>query len=374
MLTAEDAKRRAVTLAGFDDFGPEGWREGLEHSLAAFAELPLTDSARAAAEAKLIADLANRLRIERHWRDNAEVRAQQVEGPIVVVGLPRTGTTATVAMMALDPRFRFLRAWEANQPLPPPVLESETHDLRVLAARAAASGYANQAQHLHDPDGPEEDLAMLAGLDMHAYHGAYPMPDWYSRWWIEAPFASTYAMHAKTLQVLHSRRPPHLWLLKSPPHLFHLEALAAQYPNARFIMTHRDPAKVIASVSSLHRRLHAERCRSEALEPERYGPKYLAFWREGMERALAARARIGENRFLDVRNHDVVERPLETFEAIYAFLGMELDCALRARLDAYTAVNARGAFGEHRYTAEEYGTSAAEIREAFRGYVKRFDL
>ena len=373
MVTAREVERRAVAVAGCDDFGPDGWQEGLERALAAFGEMPLTEAARAAAEAKLIDDLANRLRIERHGRQAADAR-EPIEGPIVVLGLPRTGTTATVAMMALDPRFRFLRAWEATQPLPVPVLGEEDTDPRVLAARARAASYANRAQHLHDPDGPEEDLAMLAGLDMHAYHGAFPMPDWYIRWWIEAPFASTYAMHAKTLQVLQSRRPPHLWLLKSPPHLFKLEALARQYPAARFMMTHRDPAKVIASVSSLHHRLHAERCSREALDRASYGSKYLAFWREGMDLGLAARAAIGEERFFDVRNDEVVARPIETFEAIYRFLGLSLDQALRDRLEAYVQANARGAFGEHRYSAEEFGTSAAEIREAFRDYVERFGV
>jgi len=373
MLTLELAEETAIDRAGSDHFGSSSYREGLERNLAAFAELPLTPAARGAAEARIVADLTNRLRIERHLQDHPAVAAATIEGPIVVCGLPRTGTTATVAMIALDPRFRFLRAWEATEPLPPPVLADEARDPRAIAARAAAD-YSNQAQHLSDPDGPEEDLAMLAGLDMRSYHGAYPMPDWYTRWWIDADFGSTYAMHAKVLQVLQSRRPPHLWLLKSPPHLFKLDALAAQYPNARFIMTHRDPAKVIGSVSSLHHRLHRERCPSDALDPVSYGPKYLEFWREGIDRGLAARERIGDERFFDVSNEDVVRRPIETFEAIYDFLKMPLGDELRSKLEDYVATNARGAHGAHRYTASDYGITEAEIRERFGDYIDRFGL
>lgn len=374
MLTSEQVIDAAIRSAGADDFGDPSFHEGLERGLAAFTELPLTEAARTAAEAKFVADLTNRLRIRDHLKRHPAAAEAGIDGPVLVCGLPRTGTTAMVAMMALDPRFRFLRGWEAMQPLPPPVADDEDADPRALAARAAAPNYANRAQHLFDPDGPEEDLIMLAGLDMRLYHGAYPMPDWYMRWWIEQDFTATYAVHRQALQVLQSCRPPHLWLLKAPPHLFKLEAFAQQYPNARYIMTHRDPAKIIPSVSSLHQRLHQERCPAEALNPSSYGPKYTGFWREGITRGLAARQTIGEDRFFDVTNEDVIKGPIETFEAIYAFLGMALDADLRARLDSYTQANARGTFGEHRYTAEEYGTSESAIREAFADYIARFGL
>lgn len=372
MLIGQAAMARASDAAGSDDFGAQGFEDGLERVLAAFASLPLTPEARAAAEAKVVSDLVNRLRIERHYRDHPAIADLPIEGPVVVFGLPRTGTTATVAMMALDPRFRFLRAWEANQPVPPPRLADEPNDPRALAARAAAD-FSNQAQHLSDPDGPEEDIAMLAGLDMRAYHGAYPMPQDYIEWWIRADFRSTYAYHRRVLRLLQSQRPPHLWLLKAPTHLFQLEALAAEYPDARFVMTHRDPAKVIASDSSLRHRLHAERCHTLP-DKTSYGPKLLAFWREGMDRALAARERIGDHRFIDVHNRNVIGQPIETFERIYAGLGFDLTAPFRAALEDYTRRNARGAHGEHRYTAEEYGLTEAGIRKTFADYCARFGV
>lgn len=373
MIAAQEALERAVDAAGADDFGPSGFEEGLDRTLAALADLPLTAPARAAGERKIVADLANRLRIERWRTDHPAVAAQPIEGPVLVCGMPRTGTTATVGMMALDDRFRFLRAWEAAQPVPPPRLADEADDPRPLAARAAAAG-GSRAQHISDPDGPEEDLVMLAGLNMHAYNGVYPMPDDFLAWWRDADFASTYRYHRRVLQHLQSERPPHLWLLKAPPHLFKLEAFAAEYPNARFVMTHRDPAKIIPSVSSLHFTLNAERCVPGALDKTTYGPRWLAFWRDGMDRALEARRRIGEHRFIDVWNEDVVARPVETFEALYAKLGFELTDDLRAKLEDYNRRNSRGAFGEHRYTPEEYGTTVDEIRSAFRAYIDRFGV
>jgi hypothetical protein len=373
-LTAAEAKARAIADAGADDFGPSGFEDGLERTLDALARVPLTDQVRAATEARIVADLVTRLRIEQRFKIDPEIARQEIEGPVLVLGLPRTGTTATVAMLALDERFRFLRGWEGNAPLPLPVAGEEDADPRVIAARASASRYTKPEMHLHDPDGPEEDLVFIAGLDMRAYHGSLPMPDDFLDWWIETDFTSTYAVHAKVLKLLQSRRPPNLWLLKAPPHLFKLEAFAAQYPGARFVMTHRDPRKVIPSVASLQRALHAARCRPEALDKREVGRKAARFWAEGVRRGLAARARIGEHRFVDVSNDEVVRDPLAAFQRIYAHLGMSFTPQLARKLADYRARNAPGAFGQHRYTMEEYGLTAEGVETMFRDYIERFGL
>lgn len=372
-MTPEEAIAKAIESTGLDDFGPQGWREGLERTLDGFTRAPLTGEARQAAFGKVVHDLANRLRVEQWYNDHPEVSDEKVEGPVLVCGLPRTGTTATLGMMATDPRYRFLRGWEAANPVPPPIAGEEEGDPRVVAAREMAA-QMDQSRHILDPDGPEEDLAMLAPLNMHAYNGAYPMPQDYLDWWMTAEFASTYAYNHRVYRLLQSRRGPNLWLLKAPVHLFQLEAFLAEWPDTKFVWTHRDPAKVIPSVSSLQLGLNAERSVEGALDKPAYGPAFTAFWREGMDRALAARERIGADRFIDVWNDDVVAKPIETFAAIYDRLGFEFTPVMRAGLEEYNRRNARGAHGEHRYTAEEYGTSREEIREAFRDYIEQFDL
>lgn len=373
MLSAEQVRTAAREQTGLADFGPPDFEEGLAVTLAALSEVPMLEAARRGAKAKLVHDLANRLRILDWHRANPQAAQRKVEGPLLVLGMPRTGTTATVAMLALDPRFRFLRGWEALQPLPPPQAGDESADLRVVAARAAAD-YANAAQHLVDPDGPEEDLAMLAGLSMQAYMGAWPMPDHFIDWWKRADFAPCYAMHRKVLELLHSARGPQLWLLKAPIHLFKLDAFAAEYPDARFVMTHRDPAAVIPSDCSLRYRLHSERCDMSGADKRLYGPQLMAFWREGIDRALASRARIGEERFVDLRNSDLVADPIGTFEALYAGLGIELSGEVRGSLAEYHRRNARGAHGGHLYSAEEYGLSRDTVRGVFADYCSRFGV
>ena len=365
---------KAIAVAGTDDFGADGWREGLARMLDAFARIPLKPEVCTASVDKLVHDPATRLRIEQWYKDHPETDGQVIAGPVFVIGLPRTGTTATVGMMALDERFRFMRPWEGSAPLPPPIAGQEDADPRLIAARAAASAYDKPHVHLFDPDGPEEDLAFLAGLDMHSYHGAYPMPDDYIEWWLNADFTSFYAYQRRVLKLLQSRRPPNLWLLKSPPHLFRLKEIASAYPEAKFVMTHRDPVKVIASVSSLHSMLYAERCLPGSIDPLAIGPHHLALWAEGMRRGLAARAEIGEHRFIDVRNDDVVRQPVQTFERIYAFLGMPVTPELQFNLQEYNSRNAPGNFGKHAYTPEQYGLTRQAIRSAFGAYIERFQL
>jgi hypothetical protein len=374
LLTPAEAIARAVAAAGSDDFGPPGIEAGLARTLDAFSRVPLTSAATQEVNARLVRDLANRLAVEAWYAAHPETAQQTIDSPVILVGMPRTGTTATVAMLALDDRLRFLRGWEAGAPVPPPIAGEEESDPRLIAAREAAKTYAMAHLHLFDPDGPEEDLALLAGLDMHAFHGAYPMPDDYLAWWKTADFRSCYAYIARVLKLLQSRRGPNRWLLKSPPHLFRIDRLAELYPDARFVMTHRDPRKLIASVASLHVHLFEERCRPGSIDKAKVGRTVLAFWREGIRRGLAARAAIGEDRFIDVDNGDVVSRPVAVFERIYDHIGLPLTPALVRRLEDYNANNAPGRFGAHRYTLEEYGLDEAEVRSAFAEYIDRFGL
>ncbi len=373
-MTAAQAVERAIALAGSDDFGLGAWRDGLEKTLDAFARIPLTDTARTTAETKIVSDLAIRCRIEAWYRAHPAVEDEVIEGPILVCGMPRTGTTATVGMLALDPRFRFLRVWEALSPVPPPVAGEEDADPRLIAARAAAKNYDKPGMHIHDPDGPEEDVSLLSPLALRGFHGVLCMPDDYMAGWADTNYREVYAYHRRVLKLLQSRRGPRLWLLKAPPHLFHLDAFAHIFPNARFVMTHRDPAKVIPSVASLQWTMQAARAQPGAVDKVERGRHFLHFWRQGIDRGLAARARLGEDRFIDVTNDELVRDPVAVLVRVYAHLGLAVPAEFREKVAAYNARNAHSAGGGHYYTAEEYGLTRDEIRLTFADYIERFTL
>lgn len=371
--SADELCARAVERTGLSDFGPGDFHEGLEvllDSLAADAALaPATD---AAVLGELSRRLQNRLRVEAWYAQHPATADIDVRGPVDVMGLPRTGTTVVGNVLSLDPQFRPLRGWEQREPCPPPRLADEAGDQRRLAALAQDEHLpeALRAMHLYDADAAVEDSDVL-GM---AFHGQqYTMPVYgYHRWWRRSDCTDTFAYHRRVLTLLQSERPPDLWLLKSPHHKFHLEAIVAAYPDVRFVMTHRDPAKVIPSYASLVSALFP--AAATAHDPHRLGRELTAHMREGMERAIAARARIGEHRFLDVHHQELSRDPAGSVRRIYAFLGLELAPDVEARMAQWHEANRSGAHGTHRYTAEQFGLTAAGLRDEFDFYIRHFDV
>ena len=371
--TRDELMAEAAARAGHADFGPGDFREGLDvllESLERDADLaPETDRD---VIGVLRRRLANRLGVGAWYREHPEIADLRVAGPIDICGLPRTGTTALAAMMSLDPQFRCLRGWEQAQPCPPPTTESEASDPRRLqfARDYEAMPPGLRAMHIYEPDATTEDSEVL-GM---AFHGQqYTLPVYgYHAWWRGADLTATFAYHRRVVKLLQSRRPPDLWLFKAPHHKFHLEAVVSAYPDVRFVMTHRDPAKVVPSWSSL----------VSAIFPTAKGPRDLHrlgrevsdHLREGMRNALTVRARIGEARFLDVHQRELAADPLGTLRRIYDWLGLEWTAPVQRAVRAWHERNRAGAHGVHRYTAEQFGLSTAQLRSDYDFYIRHFDV
>ncbi|MBV1917282.1 MAG: sulfotransferase [Sphingomonadaceae bacterium] len=373
MLTADAVIARAREATSYSGECDASLREGLEVTLAAFAAAPMTAEAKASVSETIVNDLIMRFRIEDFLSRNPEIEEQEIKGPLLVTSVPRSGTTATLAMLGLDPRFRYTRDWELREPLPPPVFGEEDRDPRAIAARER-SAMMDQSIHLYDPDGPEEDLVAIAGYDMRQFHARYPMRQEYLDWYIADDFRSVYRLHERLLKLLQWRRPPNFWLLKAPPHLLRFEAFAERYPDSRIIMTHREPTKTIPSIASMYDMLYNMVCEPGTVDKAWIGRRCLEFWSRGMQIAMRARDKLGEDRFLDVYNRDLVADPIGTFEQLYDQLGFKIDAKLRVRLEDYHQRNAKGAHGTHSYSLEEYGLSEKKINEAFSEYRDRFGI
>jgi hypothetical protein len=371
--TSDELLADAKGETGLDDFGPGDFREGLDvllESLERDADLdPSTD---AAVVGELRRRLVNRLEVEAWYRDHPEIEQLPVQGPIDIMGLPRTGTTALGNMLSLDPQFRCLRGWEQSKPCPPPTVEGELTDPRrlQLAEENANLPAELHAMHLYELDATMEDTHLL-GM---AFHGQqYTLPVYgYHSWWRGADLTPTFHYHRRVVKLLQSRRPPDLWLFKAPHHKFHLEALVSAYPDTRFVMTHRDPAKVVPSYASLVSTIFPP-SRGE-FDRRRLGSELSEHLRIGLEHAIAARARIGEDRFVDVHHRELVADPLGTVRRIYEVLQLELRPPVEQAIREWHQANESGARGTHRYTAEEFGLSAAQLRADYDFYIRHFDI
>ena len=363
----------AATEAGHDDFGPGDFRDGLERlldSLVHDGDLhPDTDEA---VVGDLRRRLVNRLDVEAWYASHPEVDDVAIEGPVDVCGLPRTGTTALGDMLSLDPRFRCLTGWEQTRPVPPPVAGEEADDPRRQAyvERAENRTADEAAKHLFEIDAAMEDTEVL-GMAFHGQQMTLPVAG-YRAWWRHADLTDTYRYHRRVVKLLGSRKGPSRWLFKSPHHKFHLEALAAAYPDVRFLMTHRDPAKVVPSYTSLVSTVFppAEGDRDLVALADEIGTHL----REGMERAVVERARIGDDRFLDVHHRDLVADPEGTIRRIYEWLDLELTPDLARTIGEWQKANAKGSWGTHRYTAEQFGLDVGRIRSDYDFYIRRFDV
>lgn len=315
-------------------------------------------------EALVVERLVTRLRIEGWYAEHGAEAEHRVQGPLVVFGLPRTGTTALHHLLSVDRQFRYLRSWELRDPVPPPDVATEEAD-----PRRPREDPSPDVRHIARADGPAEDWPIHALAFDHA-ELTLPVPS-HTRWWRASSHHSLFAYHERVLRLLHSRRPPEVWLLKLPAYLFLLSELAAHYPDARFVMTHRDPVAVMASTCSTV--AAARRARTPTWSPAaEFGPGLLEHWSEGMRRGVAARDALGEGRFIDVAQSALESDSIGIAERVYDFANLALGDDVRAAMVQWAGSNQRGSRGDHRYTAEEYGLNPAEINESFAPYLERY--
>lgn len=375
--SARELMSRASQRTGLEDFGAPTFLEGLEVLLESLAaDVPYGPADRQRTIDLLLRRLTNRLEIEAWLAAHPEIESAAIDRPVSIIGLPRTGTTALGNLMSLEPELRPLRPWEQENPCPPPRLEDEENDPRRVAYRDRIETMLREdpqqaAMHHWEVDAAIEDTETL-GLEFRAQQ--MTMPVWrYHAFWRRGDMHAAFAYHARVARLLQSRRPPNRWLFKSPHHKFHLEPIVASYPDIRFVFTHRDPAQAVVSYASFVAALFPPDLVAKIGRPT-IGREIHRHLLTGMRQAMAARQRLGPERFLDVHHREFAAEPLAVLERIYAWLGLSFSDATRRRFERWQAQNEAGAHGGHRYSAADYGLSPESIREEYDFYIRAFDV
>ena len=378
MFTASSLIDAAEAQTGLTDFGGETFRFGLSTLVTSLTESgDLSETGEAIMGMRLEGLLANRLRIEETYRTTPAIGDEQIEGPVFIVGLPRTGTTALSEMVALDPQIRSLRTWESSAPVPPPTTETEHTDPRIAATAAGMemmiSAFPRMPSlHLMSATGPTECQDLL-GMEFATAHfdGMAHVPG-YTSWVLGADMVPAYRYHRRVLQLLQSQCPPRLWHLKTPVHLFSLDALVSVYPEARFVWTHRDPAKVIGSVCDLIS--YTRSWVSDRDERAELGPQQCGLWAEALHRGIDFRDRVGEERFADIGFGELNADPVGAITQAFSRIGLSVTPAGASRMSAWASANAKGAHGAHDYDLASFGLEERDVRNRFAFYTDRFDL
>jgi len=191
----------------------------------------------------------------------------------------------------------------------------------------------------------------------------------YSEWLLACDQSSAYEYHQRVLQLLQSHAPGR-WALKTPHHCLALDPLVARYPDARLVMTHRDPVTVVASLCSLVRSLSGTF--SDADHGAYINDHWTAVAVELVERVMAWRDVHGDGAFVDVPYRDLVADPLSVVRAIYEHGGAELSADAEAAMGRYLTEHPQGEHGQHRYDLDDLGLDADALRERFGDYMDRF--
>ena len=370
----------AQAQTGFDDYGPEA--DAMVEALTVLVrsandEADLSEQGETVFGGMIESLLTRRLDIEHWYTEHPEIDDQEIASVLFGVGLPRTGSTALSYLLAQDTSVRSLRMWEGTQPTPPPELEGEDDDPRFVAAKEAMGMMSLAPPELKSmlpssADGPSECLDLLNLSFRCAMLDTVAQTPSYGEWLMDCDYGPAYRYHLRVLKLLQWHRPPNRWRLKTPAHMFAIDALDAVYPDAKFVITHRDPAKVMASVASVETAV--VRMYTGKADPLYFGQHCVDDWDRALRRFLAFRDRVGEDRFYDIAFTDMQSDPVGSVRGLYDWLGEELTPGTAAAMQDWWdgSQEDRSSGGGHHYTAEEFGLNDDELHERFAYYTERF--
>jgi hypothetical protein len=328
------------------------------------------------AQAVLLDALAKRIRLTEYLRRYPEIRTQVLSNPLFIVAPFRTGTTFLHRLLSQDPEYRWPRIWEvAYPPAAEPNFRRDglyfCEDPRIAHATAAVRvlNRANPAlNRLHriGTDLAEECFGFLeTSLMSHSFMFYAEVPSYLA--WLDdcdaAEWESAYETYAAQLRLLHWWYPGGRWVLKSPVHMWNLDALLAAFPDARVIQLHRDPVAVMASFCDLMA-AHRQAVWKSPM-PAAIGEQALSCMRKAVQRAVSARRRLKESSFIDVNFTDLIGDPIGCVRTIYERLGIELGPEATQRMGAWL----REPVGSHdKPLSDSFGLDQDEIRAAFAPY------
>ncbi len=369
---------RARADTGLDKFGGDTFREGLDVLVDSLdREARLNDLGRGAMDAQIVGLLSQRLQVEDWYRRHPEIDDQQIIRPLIGLGLPRTGSSALACLLGEDPAVRSLRTWESMAPCPPPDIDTLDGDPRFAMAEQSmerrARLFPRMVAMLPSTSTSPTECQLFMGYDFKTqiFQAFAHIPTYID--WLEhsADLVPTYTYVKRVLKLLQWRHPPNRWRIKNPSHILFIDALDRVFPDARFVMTHRNVAEVIPSNADLYYELR--RAYSDDVDMPAIGRTVVDFCELGMRRMIAFRDRGNEDRFFDIQFAPFQRDPFPILEQLYAFLGEELTAETRRRMQAWRDSTPRPASYE-RTDPALLGLDRDSLLQRFRFYSDRFDV
>lgn len=359
----------AVRKTGLSDFGHPYHRQGLHRLAASCNGLPHNAYGRMLMRRVVTELLESRLRFVAQI---PRLSGLPLAPPLVVTGLPRTGTTLLHRLLAADPAHHAPPYWQLVYPLPRG--PDDTGERRRRAAEEhlrPRRWFTPELDGIHyiRADEPEECMFLLGPtFESFLFWVLQPVED-YLDWYLAQDHREKYREYALLLRALQEQAPLRRLALKAPAHVDALAALVEAVPEAMIVQTHRDPVQTCASWCSLN--FQTQRVAVEHLDPHRSGARNARLLEQLIAGNLAARERIGD-RVLDLRYADVVSDPLAAVRRIYRHYELPLSDEAERAMHRYLRENPQGRHGGHRYRLEDFGLDPDDLERRFDGYRQRF--
>ncbi len=378
-VASEPSIELAIQATGLEDFSGTSFKNGLEaliHSLN--TEVTLGEATASYFNQTIYGTLVNRLQVVHFLKAHPDIEQRAIHHPLIIVGLPRSGTTLLQTLLSLDPAARTLRNYETFPPMCAPAEEQrEGADPRIAASHEIFEGMFNMAPNLRGINGLNfmaqgtAECQNLTAFDFaHMGWSAGSSLFSYGDWIADTDLSEPYRWHKKLVQFLSAKQPGDHWVMKAPMHLFGLDHLLTQYPDARVIFTHRNPVQTC--VSGISMVCQWTQFSTQQVDAKAVCAWYPKLWAKGLRRALDYKAQLGSNQVLDVFHHQMMKNPLATIELIYNHFEMDLSISTRQEMENWLKQHPRTSFGTHKPTAQQYGLDADEVVHQFDFYMDLF--
>lgn len=375
-LDADALHTKAAAETGLDDFGADDYRERLDVFLAALQDIPgMHDAGIVNFHAQLLQWLKNRLLLTDLLTRHPEIHDIELAPPVVIAGLPRTGTTHLHNLLGAAPTFRTIPYWESNEPFPLPSeagIEPDPRRTRMDVAVEVMNIVMPHFALMHEmtTDHVHEEIQLLANdFSTMLFETLGHVPAWRD-YYLSHDQTSHYEYLAVQLKALQFLRGGRRWLLKSPQHLEQLPVLNAVFPGVIVVFTHRDPVPVVLSMLAMLTYSARMHCYPVPVR------EIAATWIDRLELMLNAlvrdRAVIAPERSVDVRFDDFMADEMGVVERIYDLAGEPLADDARTSIQDYLAGHQRGRLGRIATSAEMFGLDESDMRARFAPYTERF--
>ena len=376
-INANEILDQAKSETGLSDLGEPLFFEGLNRLIDSINnEANLNEIGIQAQPIRIQGLLTNRLRFEEDLKKFPEILDQEIIAPIVIVGLPRTGSTMTHRLLASDPNHTAMLWWEGRYPALLPGEKRGDIEARMELGKAevdAVVAASPEALDIHpwDYKGADEEILLLEHNFLSTVPESFMALPSYSEWIEEQDHTLAYEDLKKFIQYLQWQNPGRekkRWVLKSPHHLGFIDKMISVFPDAKIIQTHRDPIKTVPSFCSMCANL---------FEPltTNFDKVFIGkHWSNKLTRALNHCMNISEqhpDNFLDLEFLNMIKDPIDEMKKIYEFIGESFGEKTEVAMEAWREEN-KHEMGAHKYSLEEYDLTESQINNNFAKYQQKY--